>query len=153
MRRGEIYYIRRRDTIGAEIMKARPAVIVSSDSINRSNGGVVEVVYLTTKAKKELPTHVVIQATGVSSTALCEQIDHVSTILVGDKCGTCTKEEMEAIDTGLTISLGLELKPLARVVTEEDVRLMQELERVRNERDAYAKLLERTLLKAGATGR
>ena len=106
MRRGDIYYIQRHDTVGTEIMKARPGVIVSHDSLNATSE-VVEVVYLTTAPKKTLPTHVSILSTGRPSTALCEHVDYVSTELVGDYCGRCTDEEMRAINTALIHALAL----------------------------------------------
>ena len=118
MKRGEIYYITRHDTIGREIQKSRPGVIVSHDILNGTSE-VVEVVYLTTAPKKPMPTHVAIQSTGRVSTALCEHIDHVSTLLVGDYCGRCTQEEMEAIDVALARSLSL-FEPTEEETTEPD---------------------------------
>lgn len=106
MKRGEIYYIQRRDTVGTEIMKSRPGIIVSTNGLN-ATAKTVEVVYLTTAPKKVLPTHVTIESTGRPSTALCEHIDYVSILLVGDYCGRCTDEEMDAIDTALMHSLSL----------------------------------------------
>ena len=111
MKRGDIYYIQRHDTVGSEIMKARPGVIVSHDRLNATSD-VVEVVYLTTSPKKELPTHVHIQSTGRPSTALCEHIDYVSTLLIGDYCGRCTDAEMDAINTALMCSLNLTMQTL-----------------------------------------
>ena len=60
MKRGEIYYIEStyRET-GSEQRGGRPAVIVSNDK-NNENSEVVEVVYMTTKPKNDLPTHVFI---------------------------------------------------------------------------------------------
>jgi mRNA interferase MazF len=148
MKRGEIYYIQRRNdlSIGSETMKSRPAVIVSSNALNATSE-VVEVVYLTTSPKKELPTHASINATGVESTVLCEQIDRVSIHLVGDYCGTCSVEEMAGIDAALMCSLGLANKP------GEDLNKWQTLaktsaEAMRNimaERDRYAKVLDMLL--------
>lgn len=106
MKRGEIYYIARRGAVGAEIQNARPAIIVSNDILNTTSG-VVEVVYLTAQPKKNLPTHATIEATGMTSTALCEQIDAVSVLLVGDYCGTCSEAEMEAVNRALCASLDL----------------------------------------------
>jgi mRNA interferase MazF len=140
MRRGEIYYITRRDTIGAEIRKSRPGVIVSNDDLNR-HAEVVEVVYLTCQPKKDMPTHATINATGVLSTALCEQIDHVSTDLVGDYCGTCTAEEMQDIDAALLASLGLDTTDDPNEMDE----IWEELERLREERDRYAKMVDHLL--------
>ncbi len=118
MRRGEIYLIRHRGSIGHEIAKARPGVIVSNNILTNTSD-VVEVVYLTTKPKKDMPTHALINATGMPSTALCEQIDSVATELVGSYCGTCSKEEMEDIDRALLASLGI-TDPREKATTAED---------------------------------
>ena len=106
MKRGEIYYIANRDAVGAETAKSRPGVIVSHDALNNTSE-VVEVVYLTTRPKKDLPTHAEILATGRPSVALCEQIDHVSVQLVGNYCGTCSAKEMDDINAALMHSLSL----------------------------------------------
>lgn len=146
MRRGEIYYVQRRDTVGAETMKARPAVIVSNDKLNATSG-VIEVVYLTTQPKKDMPTHATIQATGVTSTVLCEQIDHVAVQLVGDYCGTCTTEEMNAIDLALLASLDLakakaeDTKAATKLSTSEE-RLLNRLAEVQEERDRYMRMVD-----------
>jgi mRNA-degrading endonuclease toxin of MazEF toxin-antitoxin module len=106
MKRGEVYYIQHRHTVGSEQAKGRPAIIVSNDALN-ATAEVVEVVFLTTNPKKELPTHVGINATGIPSTALCEQITTVSKTLVGDYFGRCSKEEMLEINSALMRSLGV----------------------------------------------
>ena len=106
MKRGDIYFIANRNTVGGEITKARPAVIVSNDTLNATSN-VVEVVYLTTQPKREMFTHVELNATGRPSTALCEQIDTVSKSLVGDYCGRCSERNMADIDHALRESLGL----------------------------------------------
>ena len=113
MKHGEIYFIKRRDCFNAagEIPKARPGVIVSSDTLN-NNSGVVMVVYLTTHPLKSLSTHVCIHASGTPSTVLCEQIDHVSTQLIGTYVGTCTEKEMAAIERGMLRALGLTPNPV-----------------------------------------
>jgi mRNA interferase MazF len=146
MKRGEIYYIQHPDATGAEINKARPGVIVSNDALNQTSE-VVEVVYLTTQPKKELPTHASIEATGRRSTALCEQINTVSILRVGAYCGTCSEEEMEDIDRALRASLDLahirsprEVKALR--LTEEVQDLKNALASVITQRDRYARMLD-----------
>lgn len=68
-RRGDIYYIaNERYRAGSEIRKDRPAIIVSND-VNNRFGNVVEVVFLTTSPKKNIPTHVTIRSTGRKSIA------------------------------------------------------------------------------------
>lgn len=124
MKRGDIYFIKRHDSfnVGAEIPKARPGVIVSSDDLN-TDSRVVMVVYLTTHPQRSLPTHVCIHATGVPSTALCEQIDHVSTLLLGNYVGTCTEKEMAAIERGMMKALDLAPLPEPAVFTVNAVDL------------------------------
>lgn len=147
MKRGEIYYIAPRETVGSEVKKARPAVVVSNDALNATSG-VVEVVYLTTQPKKEMPTHVCIRSTGVQSTVLCENIDHVSKLLVGDFLGRCTPEEMMSIDDALLVSLGLDRTKDTDVAQEAEYemnRLHDRLTKAQEERDRYARIIDRLL--------
>jgi len=78
MKRGQIYYVRSNyREEGSEQRGGRPAVIVSNDK-NNANSNTVEVVYMTTKPKTDLPTHVYIESALRPSTLLCEQISTVS---------------------------------------------------------------------------
>lgn len=79
-----------------------------SNNKNNENSNVVEVVYMTTQPKTNLPTHVRIRSTGRISTVLCEQVYSVSTERVGTYIGECTDKEMENIDIALMISLQLD---------------------------------------------
>lgn len=135
MKRGEIYYIYNRTTVGAEIAKTRPAVIVSNNALNDTSG-VVEVVFLTTHPKKDMPTHVTIRSTGVVSTALCEQVNTVALQRVGDYLAECTKDEMARIDTALLVSLGLDAPKAERGDDYDD-----ELAKAIAGRDAYRRML------------
>ena len=69
---------------------------------------VVEVVYMTTQPKTDLPTHVTVRSTGRPSTVLCEQVYSVSTERIGTYIGECSDKEMENIDIALMISLQLD---------------------------------------------
>lgn len=80
IKRGEMFYISRGGASynGSEQHADRPAVVVSNNK-NNENSNVVEVVYMTTQPKTDLPTHVTIRSTGRISTVLCEQVYSVST--------------------------------------------------------------------------
>ena len=91
MKRGQIYYIRSNyKEEGCEQRGNRPAVIVSNDK-NNENSTTVEVVYMTTQPKTELPTHVHIESSLRPSTLLCEQIFTVSNERVGEWIGELTE--------------------------------------------------------------
>lgn len=163
-RRGEIYYIEKKsfsgDT-GSEQISGRPAIIVSNDKAN-TYSSVLEVVYLTTQNKNDLPTHIDIRSTGKSSIALCEQIHSISTDRFGDYIATCTDYEMMMVDAALAISLGLDFSEPTRkpaqpekteVVTplkeekpkDSDDKLQRQVIELSVERDTFKNLYEQLL--------
>ena len=148
MKRGEIYYIDREfNEVGSEQRAGRPAIIVSND-IGNENAEIVEVVYLTTQQKKDLPTHVAIRSTKYKSTALCEQITTVAKKRIGEYCGTCTDNEMQAVENAMLISLGIDYGDGDYYDEDEPAPSnSDELVRVTAERDTYKKLYESLVTK------
>lgn len=130
IRRGDIFYITPSEAfapVGNEMWSGRPGIIVSNNSCN-DKSGVVEVVYLTTQFKKEIPTHVIIGSSGTRSTALCESIYSVDKARVGDYCGTCSDTEMQRIDLALMISLGItNTVPTVSYRAQEDIEELEQL--------------------------
>lgn len=106
IKRGEIYYVEKFPSFGSETRSGRPGIIVSNDRCNGSSD-VVEVVFLTTQPKADLPTHVRICSSGTYSIALCEQINSVNKSRLTSYYGTCSSSEIEMLDCALMISLGL----------------------------------------------
>lgn len=104
--RGNVYYVEHTNSTGSEQRGGRPAVVVSNDLANRFSP-VIQVVFLTTRNKKNLPTHVPVINRGRNNTALCEQITSVDISRLGSFEGKLTPEEMRRIDRGLSISLGI----------------------------------------------
>lgn len=149
--RGEIYYIvSGYQEEGSEQRAGRPAIIVSNNSCNR-HSSVVEIVYLTTRPKTDLPTHIDIRSSERPSIALCEQVCSVSVDRIGEYVATCTKYEMDMINAALMISLGIEpdasgKKNSADEVVKKDAGVVKdvtdELTKTRAERDTYKALYD-----------
>ena len=146
--RGEIYYIEKYITAEGEQSAGRPAIIVSNALCN-THSPVVEVVYLTTQPKKDMPTHVTIRSTQRTSTALCEQISSVSKERIGDRVGKATSEEMRLVDAALLVSLGIsnaDVERLEKLARQELPPAIQPVVEIPNvtaieaERDIYKKL-------------
>ena len=91
--RGEIYYVYPAGNVDSEQMAGRPAIVVSNDKANQ-HSSVLEMVYLTTRAKNSLPTHVDITSVDRPSIALCEQIHSVAKSRIGTFITKCTDREM-----------------------------------------------------------
>ena len=106
IKRGDIYYIDKEPVYGSEQQGGRPAIVVSNNVGNKASD-IIQVIYITTQPKNDLPTHVTIYSARQISTALCEQIWPVSQSRVGDYVGSITADEMVKIDRALAISLGL----------------------------------------------
>ena len=144
IRRGEIFYIARGGgaTSGSEQFADRPAVVVSNDE-NNKHSGVIEVVYMTTQPKTDLPTHVTIRSTGRISTVLCEQVSSVSTDRVNNYIGQVSEQEMKNIDIALMISLQLSGGGKTSKQYNETIQKQQEeIEYYRNKIQAMQQSLE-----------
>lgn len=149
--RGDIWYIESIHNEECSEQKAgRPAIVVSNDTGNK-NGPIIEIVYLTTQPKNDMPTHVTIRSSTKPSVALCEQITTVAKSRLGDFVGKCTDDEMANIEIACAISLGIDMgvKPKAKVkevIKEVPVPTdSSELIMVRAERDTYKAMYERLL--------
>jgi len=141
--RGDIYYIAAEGCeVGCEQRSGRPAIIVSNNEANKFSP-VVEIVYLTTREKKDLPTHVSINTSKYNSTALCEQITTVSKDRVGDYIGMCSEEELARVDEALLKSLDIEVKApkLSSSNESEKVQLRNELKELMKKQSESQELL------------
>lgn len=128
-RRGDIYYVNKAGvTTGSEQTPGRPAIIVSNDMCN-TYSNTIEVVYLTTQPKSDLPTHVTIRSTSRQSTALCEQVNTVDVSRIGGFVAVCSHKEMQSIDAALMISLGIDAggSGTKEVVKEVPVEVVKEV--------------------------
>jgi mRNA interferase MazF len=108
--RGEIYQVDLDPVRGSEIRKKRPAVIVSSDAINRS-AAVVIVCPLTDHDNKFSPIHIEIPGGegGLSkgSVAHCGQVRAIDKERLGNKLGSIDRFRMAQISKGLKIALDI----------------------------------------------
>ena len=142
--RGDIYYVEKAYTTGAEQQAGRPAVIISNDTGNRHSDCVI-VVYLTTRPKNELPTHVEIKSAQHLSIALCETISTVSKERIRDYYGTVTEKEMEKIAEALQVALGLKAEQKEEKEPDQAVTTMaaeKETERALKEAAFYKMMYE-----------
>lgn len=141
VKRGDIFYIANSKyyATNPENEAGRPGIVVSCDELNEHSPS-IEVVYLTTKDKKPIPTHVPILCK-INSTALCETIYTVSKDRLGDYVRTCSDEEMAAIDKGMLCSLGIG-SVIEREVVEADT---QDSSALAVERNLYKTLYEQLL--------
>ena len=101
VKRGDIFYITYSKNFNDSYSydtTGRPGVIVSDNHLNRGSE-YVEVVYLTTKIKRDMPTHVDVFCK-TPSTALCETIHTVEKDRIG---GTTSRKSTSQTEIYLLI--------------------------------------------------
>jgi mRNA interferase MazF len=110
-RRGEVYLVNFDPTVGAEIRKTRPALVLQNDIANR-HSPVVIVAAVSSKFDSSLyPTEVPVAAPegglGVDSVVLLNQIRTVDKQRLVRRLGTLRPATMLRVDYALPVSLGL----------------------------------------------
>ncbi len=107
-RRGEIYYVSKGNSLstGSETWSNRHAIIVSANHINKFNN-VVQVVYITTQGKSNIPTHVDISTKRTHRIAICEQITAVDKSRIVEYKGCLSPYQLQKIDEAMLFDLGL----------------------------------------------
>jgi mRNA interferase MazF len=110
-RRGEVYLVSLDPTVGAEIRKMRPAVVVQNDPANRRSP-ITIVAAVTSQFEEPLyPTEVVVRAPDggltVDSVVLLNQIRSVDKGRLDRRLGVLKPETMKGVDRALLLSLGL----------------------------------------------
>ena len=112
MKRGEVWRINLDPTIGAEIKKSRPCVIVSRDSIGILPLKIIVPITAWQKKFEKAPWMIPIEASshsGLSKKSIADtfQVRSLSQARFIEKIGTLNKDEIKAIEQGLALSLDL----------------------------------------------
>ncbi len=109
MKRGEIYFANLDPTIGSEIKKKRPVLIVSNNANNKA-ASTVTIVPITSNTNKVYPFEVLLEINDSGlpkcSKAQCHQIRTISKIrITGKRMGLINKEIMLKINAALKLHL------------------------------------------------
>jgi mRNA interferase MazF len=106
MRRCEVWWVNFDFSIGGEIKKKRPAVIISNDASNRSLNR-VQIVPLTSKTERLYPSEAVVVFEGKESKAMADQLATVSKIRLFRRAGILSQEDMRKIEEAIKIQLDI----------------------------------------------
>ena len=109
-KRGEVCLVSFDPTIGAEIQKTRPAVVLQND-VGNQHSPVTIVAAVTSNVFRRGPTSVLVRAPegglSVDSVVLLNQIRTVDRRRLGKRLGILRPDTMKHIDQAIMISLGL----------------------------------------------
>ena len=106
MKRGEVWWVSFDPSIGGEIRKQRPAVIISNNAANQYLNR-VQVVPLTSSVGKLYPSEAYISLRGKKAKAMADQLTTVSKKRLINQAGSISKTELESLERAIKIQLDL----------------------------------------------
>ncbi|MGB8699965.1 MAG: type II toxin-antitoxin system PemK/MazF family toxin [Thermosynechococcaceae cyanobacterium] len=106
MNRGDVWWINFNPSIGGEMQKERPAIVISNNAANR-NLNRVQVVPITSNVARLYPSEARVTLQGRPGKAMADQLTTVSKQRLLKKAGEITPEELAAVERAIRVQLGL----------------------------------------------
>jgi len=106
MKRREVWWVNFDPSIGGEIKKKRPAVIISNDASNKFLNR-VQVVPLTSKTERIYPSEAVVVFQGKERKAMADQLATVSKARLFRHADILSREDMRKVEQAIKIQLDI----------------------------------------------
>ncbi len=106
IRRGEVWWVNFDPSIGGEIRKQRPAIIVSNDAANQ-NLNRVQVVPVTSKVSRLYPSEAYVTVNGQPRKAMADQLTTISKRRLQTRLGAVSPAEMGMVEQAIKVQLDL----------------------------------------------
>jgi len=106
MIRGEVWWVDFNPSVGGEVQKMRPAIIVSNNASNQALNR-VQVVPTTSNTAKCFPCEAYVEIEGKISKAMADQLVTVSKLRVKKKIGKLSPQNMLDVERAIKIQLDL----------------------------------------------
>lgn len=106
MKRGEVWWVNFDPSVGGEIQKQRPAIIVSNDFSNQHLNR-VQVVPLTSSMDRFFPSEASVILNGQLRKAMADQLTTVSKLRLSSRMGLLSFSDVEQVEQAIRVQLNL----------------------------------------------
>ncbi len=107
--RGEVYWVSFDPSLGGEIQKTRPAIILSNNAAN-SVLNRVQVVPITSKTERVYPGEALVEVRGETRKAMADQLTTASKERLGKRIWALGPEDLARVEAAVAVQLALNLK-------------------------------------------
>jgi mRNA interferase MazF len=96
-------------SVGGEIQKTRPAIVISNNAANLALNR-VQVVPITSKTDRVYPGEAIVDVNGERRKAMATQLATASKLRLGDKLGCLGAHDIARVEAAIAVQLALQLK-------------------------------------------
>lgn len=106
VRRGDVWWVSFDPSLGGEIRKSRPAVVISNNAANATLNRVV-VVPLTSRTDRVYPSETLVNVGEARSKAMADQIVTASKTRLRSRIGALSPADVKLVETAILLHLGI----------------------------------------------
>jgi len=106
LKRGDVYWLAFDPSVGGEIQKTRPAVVVSNDAANAALNRAL-VIPLSSQISRVYPGEALVELNGETRKAMADQLTTASKQRFRSRLGEISAEDMQRIEQAMLLQLGI----------------------------------------------